>query len=39
MGGNQRALFRDAKADQKSSYKAVNEGGGCSYLCLFGVRQ
>lgn len=28
-GGNQRAHFRDAKADQKSFYKAINERGGC----------
>lgn len=39
-GENQRARFRDAKTDQKSFYKAINERGGCIQICVFfGARQ
>lgn len=36
-GENQGARFRDAKTDQKSFYKAINERGGGLYSdsCLF----
>lgn len=35
-GENQHALFRDAKTDQKSFYKAVNEEvAGCIQVCVF----
>lgn len=39
-GENQRARFRDAKTNQKTFYKAINERGGCIQICVFfGVRQ
>lgn len=36
MEENQRALFRDAKPDQKSFYKAINEREGGGVVVRFG---